>query len=262
MRNEISWIEGEIERYEMITDISKLSVLANQFYNLCTERNNTNKSIINLFTARTCFESCITMLKIIIEPENNSKIKKLDVESNLYHKLETYFENFMSILDLEQKDLEKNVKELKSIIDPFAVIVGIKTYREKLVDYMNNLIILPLYNACNVYNNLTLGIKDQTTIHKEELFTYLLFREVMISAKIKGSEKRQKIKISSGEFGSRISETNIIKNTSRRRIEPREEVVEIPPAVTELDEFLEGKFEEDTEDEEEKDDSTDNSTDN
>ena len=75
MRSEITFLENEmIELEGIFIDLSRLRRLVNQFYNLCMERTNENKSILNLFTARANFESCITIIKGMIEPSDSKLI--------------------------------------------------------------------------------------------------------------------------------------------------------------------------------------------
>ena len=147
----------------------------------------------------------------------------------------------MSVLDLEQTKLEDDVKESKKIINAFIIQVGIKNFREKLKDYMENLVVSPLFNAFLTYKNL----KNLKSENKKEIFEYILFREVFISAKIKGSETRQKLKASARSMGSSFHETNVIKQ-GRSKSGLTESTQDITPKEIEqfpdlFEDFMEGE---------------------
>ena len=224
----MSLIENELSDLEDVyLDISRIAKLSNSFYNLCIEKNNQERSILNLFQARTHFESCLTILKSLIEPNKNDYIQIINAQFSVHDALEKYFENFLAILDTEQKNLQSNVNQSKILTPQFMVQISIKLFREKLVDYMENIIITPFYNSVVLYKNL----KEKN----KESFEYVLFREVFISSKIKGSAMRQKITVATQSFGAQFHETNITKYGKRQPREGEIEIqdVDIPPDIDE-----------------------------
>lgn len=225
MRTDFVYAKSKLEEIdEIYLDVSKIVHVANKFFNLCVEIQDQNKAILNLFEAKTYFEVCITVLKSIIE-QDNLRIEKVNEKHSSLDVLEKYIENFMAILDARQEKLYSSVKQSRDsggIVTTFTVNISVKSFRETLVDFMNDLVILPLINATKKYRIVSFELEESK---RKEAFEYLLFREIVISAKIKGSTTRQKLTLASDSFGSHFHETNITKVGKSRNQQSQELIV-------------------------------------
>lgn len=207
----------------------------NKFRNCLLPASEHLEEVFDLFRARTYFESCLSIIKSIINPEKNTLIENLKTNHesfqfyNASQILEKFFDNFMSILDKEFEDFYQLDNQGYKKVDPY-VPVQVRSVREKLKDYMNSLILFPLQKSFQVYSTLQ-------TEKTKEVFEYILFREVLIASSIKGSEMRQKL-IMSGGGGASFHETNIIKSPrSRSKSEPIQQNLPmelIPPGIEEF----------------------------
>jgi hypothetical protein len=174
MLEKMSYAENELINLEEIhLDISQIVALTNRFYNLCTERIKEEKFILLLFEARTCLESSITMVKVLVEPKDNKYIEEVNEKHFSHDILEKYFENFMAILDVEQQKIVSYIEDSKKFASPFVVTAAVKTYRERLIDYMENLVLTPIYNAVVSYKNWVDVKKNENS---KDVFEYFLFR--------------------------------------------------------------------------------------
>lgn len=227
MMTEMIRCKNKIDRIKNINlEIDLLVQNSRRFYNLCLEKSNSDKNILSLFEARTYFESCLTIIKSMIEPNENELISKVNLQQQDFRMaIDILFENFMSVLDVETKELKKYIDDSKvNISNEFIVKVCVKSFREKIMDYMENLVLFPLTNTLRIYDELERKGKIKETTYSEgegkdikeinltkrKYFEYILFTEVFKSAKIKGSQTRQKITASQGSL-SNFHETNIIK---------------------------------------------------
>jgi len=221
MRRELTNLQIDLESLEELdTDLMKIAMYSKKFINLSMPRKSLMEEIFHLMEAKTCLETSITILKSMIESNENKLIEKVNTRYYSYDILEQYFDNFMSILDAEMKDLNSLISRYRNTIakEP-DLTVNIKSFREKLVNYMTNLIILPLINATIIYKKL-----DKTNCEDpKERFQYILFREVYISAKIKGSQMRQKVSVATQASNATFQTTNITKiprvNAGRNKTE-------------------------------------------
>ena len=204
---------------EMDYDMDNLILNVRRFYNMTIERSNSETSIIDLFEARTYFETCVTIIKSLIDPGDNELIDMVNTSTAFIKDIDIYFDNLLAILDVQQKDIQNEIKQVNAkLVDAFYIKLAIKGFREKIVDYMNNLILMPFMNSLNNYKKYESIIKtgrikigeDEYEITKKKIFEYILFTEIFKSAKLKGSPVRQKVSASSG-LSSSFHETNIIK---------------------------------------------------
>ncbi|MEM3075071.1 MAG: hypothetical protein QW727_03980 [Candidatus Pacearchaeota archaeon] len=250
MRTEIEYIKNNSENLEKISgEIYYISILLNKILNCCISKKNEEKNIFSLLEAKTYFESCLTSLKLIIEPNNNSMINKINQEYYSYDAIEKYCGLFLTILDSEQKELERFAQETRRLVNPIMVSIAIKSFREKLIDYTINLIIMPLYNSIKTYQILSYTMSEK---EKRENFEYILFRHVFISSKLKGSQDRQKAKIASQSMGASFKETNITKiGRGKSNEDIPVESIKSPPEINseKFYEIFKHKYNEDEEDE-------------
>lgn len=245
MINDLYKIKEQIEEFDESLDLDKLVSFANQFYGMTIEKENNKEMILSLLTSRTNLESCLTILKGIISPTNNKLISS--VSDDTISLLNLSFDSFMAILDLEQIRLSEAGGKNKQHVDPFMERVSIKNFRELLIDYMENIVVFSLLNACERYVHFTITQKD-LEYDKEELFAYLLLKSLIVTAKIKGSETRQKIRIASQTMSAHFTEKNILKdrtddldNLSNMKIPPD------PGKETKFEELMGGLADEDVE---------------
>ena len=222
------WIKNELTNSEGIwLDLNYLVNSSNQFYNLCLKRTEEEKAILNLFEARMNLESCLTFLKEIIEVHENKLIQKINESHPILDLMDNYYENLFAILDLEEQKLRDYLTESKKLFNPFLITVSIKSFKERLLGYMSDLVLFPLLNAVTKYKNII-----NFTEERKVVFEYILFREVYISAKIKGSQARQKLAMASHTLGARFSETNIIKSGKKSLTpEQQDQLNFIPPKI-------------------------------
>lgn len=231
MRYQWSDIKLELEELEDVSiDLFEIVSLSEKFFNLCIRKKQTStKFIQKLLIAKTYLETCLTLIKSIVEPNENIFIEHTNEKMQSYDILEKYFENFMAILDGEQKttiDTLKNVSMFnKSVPD-----IHLNSYKEKLVDHMNNLVLYPLLNAYKNYSDYMFNKNLPTEVSKKDIFIYMLFREVYIASKIKGSALRQKIAVASQTVGSStFHETNITRSPSKRNYDFNPNINKVPP---------------------------------
>jgi len=229
--------DNEIE--DICPELLNISELDCAFRNLCTQRNDYKKEIMNLFEAKSYFESCLTIIKNFIEPGDNKKIKQINEEHGTHDVLEKYFENLLAIIDSDQSSLELNMGNLK-LLNTFSIKMGAKRFREKLKSYQEDLIRSPINDSLEVFNRLKYNFKEGT--NEKEVFEYILFCKVFVSAKIKGYPERQKVSKSSGSLGSTFNETNIIKQP-KTRLKQGQEVETVNPRPPEIEEEFPDIFE-------------------
>ncbi|MEK6882588.1 MAG: hypothetical protein AABY22_23405 [Nanoarchaeota archaeon] len=231
MREKMQWSKNKlIDMEDIAMDLTQLDFLVNKFSNLIIPKKEEQKSVLSLLEARTFFESCLTIIKGIIEPNDNPLIEKINEKYYTHDALGKYFDIFLTILDYEQKILQDYVTESRKLISPIIIQVAITAFREKLIDYMGNIIVSPLYNAVMEYEN-NLSNLEKEKIDKKKSFEYMLFRQVFISAKMKGSQDRQKAIMSGRNMGSTFKETNITKIGSGKDNTQDINEVQIPPSL-------------------------------
>jgi len=230
----IQWIKAN-SHLEDIKDLnlelSRIRSTVNHFYNLVIENNKLEKNILKVFEAKACFETALTMVKGLIEPETNDMIDKLNKDQmNMnYDKIKDYFDNLLAILDKEGESLKTQVSVSNGKIQPsYMARVYLTSYREKLKDYMSNLIVYPFINASRYYKILDKKIKEDES--RIKIFEYLLFREVFISAKIKGSSIRHK-------SGSAIGNATFHETNAYKITKPRDSTMNDKPLLEVEEEF-------------------------
>lgn len=197
---------------ELSLEMSKLKFYSDKFYNACILKNDIKRNLFKLAEAKSHLLSSLNILKNKIESENNELINNFKMQNqNIQKDLDEYFENFLSSIDSNQRQLIKDIQNSDDkLIGGLTVPSSIKNFMEELKDGMENIILYPLMMASRIFsqNDFENDLKSHS---KKAIFRFILFRCVLISAKIKGSEKRQKTAISSGSTGATFQEHNIIK---------------------------------------------------
>ena len=237
MRNDLAKIKIEIEKVNININLMNILSLCNGIYNLCIyRREEISKTINKLLRAKTNFEVALTLIKGIIEPNENKLIDEINLEYSSHNVLDEYFNNFLSILDVEQKNIQDSIKvnRIMGGVDDNKILI-INSFREKIIDYTDTLLVIPLLKSLitfNKYSSVAKGNHDPLNV-----FEYILFRELFISAKIKGSSTRQKVSLSTASIGSTFHETNITKvgRGSRQGLQARENRDVTPPEINDFD---------------------------
>lgn len=240
MTNQWIQIHNDIEYLEDLgVELLELFRFSEIFNNLCIGRKDLKKEILNLFEARSYFESCLILLKSFIEPNDNPYIKEVNAEHMTHDVLEKYFENLLSILDADQIKMKDNFGDSK-LLNPFSIKMSVKMFREKIIGYQNDLILFPIYNSIEIFKKKEKSLKKD--VNKREVFEYILFSQVFISAKIKGSPERQKTSKVTSAFGSSFHETNIIKQ-GKSRNNDNQEITTVNPSPPDMDDEFPEIFE-------------------
>lgn len=257
MRMNITEIQIRARQFpELEINLFNLVTYSGKFYNCCIFTGR-GKDIFKLYEARRWFESCLTIMKDLIEPSNNELIE-VHAE-NHFISIEEYFDNLLSITDSELTELKINNKTIRKNFVPGEVIdIHLKYIKEKLMDYMENLVIMPLLKSLTEYRDYSTKIKElpkikvqrdgkdiERTVTKKQIFEYLLFRNMFISSRLRGSPMRQRISVSSG-LGISINEKNIYKTGGRKKAPATTgQTLETPPSVKEFDDIFDIDLEED-----------------
>ncbi len=236
MRFELSKIDYEMENMsELNIELSKLVYHVKKFYNACILKNEIKRNVYKLAEAKSHLLSCLTIIKNKIESENNDLINEFRMQISVMPKdIDDYFENFLSSLDSQQKQLIRDIQNSEdNIISGLTVNASIKNFMEELKDGMENIILYPLTMSIRIYtmNNFDERFKD---VPKRKIFKFILFRCVLNSAKIKGSEKRQKVAVSSSTIGTTFQEHNVFK---QGRVHQKQPVQQEQESVEETDDF-------------------------
>jgi hypothetical protein len=216
MRHELIKIDADIENLqELNIELSKLVYFCNKFYNACILKNDLKRNLFKLSEAKSHLLTCFNILKNIIDQENNKLIEDFkNTNPNVPEDLDKHFENFLSGIDINQKQLIKDIQNSSdNLIGDLTLPSSIKNFMEELKDGMENVVLYPLTMSLKIYREKNVE-KMETDCSKKELFKFILFRCILISAKIKGSEKRQKASLSSMSSGTNITE---IKNIRQGR---------------------------------------------
>jgi len=214
MREKLVKVSQELEDLqELGLEMSKLIFYANKFYNACVLKNDVKRNLFKLAEAKSHLLSCLNIIKNKVESENNELINEYKaININIQKDLDEYFENFLSSIDANQKQLIKDIQNSDDkIIGGLTVPSSIKNFMEELKDGMENIILYPLMMASRIYSQNNFEDKWKN-ISRRNIFRFILFRCVLISAKIKGSEKRQKTAISSMSAGANITEIKNIRH--------------------------------------------------
>jgi len=222
-------------------DLDRLYRLAHQFHNLVLPKRNFETEVFHLLEAKSNFETSLTILKGLIEPKDNPLINEINQKNYSSDILEVYFENFMSIIDSDLKLLQDSLTRRKGVFEEFNPMI-VKKIREQLTENMDNLILYPLMKSYKIFMHLDKNsIKNlPEDITPKEVYEYLLFREVFISAKIKGSSMRQKVSVASQSMGATFHETNITKSPRGSKVTklPTNYIDSTPPDLDDLDELF------------------------
>jgi hypothetical protein len=238
MRIDLSKIETEMEHLQEINlELSKFVFHVKKFSNSCILKNDIKRNIYKLAEAKSHLLSCLTIIKNKIESENNDLINDYKTSNQINQKdIDDYFDNFLSIIDTNQKQLIKDIQNSEdNIISGLTVQSSIKNFMEELKDGMENVVLYPITSSIRIYTSNNFEDKWKE-ISKRKLFKFILFRCVLISAKIKGSEKRQKASLSSTAIGSTFHETNIIK-PGKNQVRQREQEINEEFHDKEIDDF-------------------------
>lgn len=238
-------IQSDLEGLDYLNiDIDRLCRLAHQFYNLILPKKHFATEVFHILEAKSNFETSLTIIKCLIEPKDNPLINEINQKHYSSDVLEVYFENFMSIIDSDIKLLQDSLTRRRGIIDEFNPMI-VKKIREQLTENMDNLVLYPLMKAYKNFIHLKDSIKNlPENITHREIYEYLLFREVFISAKIKGASMRQKVSVASQSVGATFHETNITRSprASKNKIQVGY-TDSTPPDLDDFDEL----FKDDTE---------------
>ena len=214
MRSDWIQIQSNLDKLEELNlDLNRLYSHAFKFYNQLMPIRLFSTEVFHIMEAKSNFETCLTILKGLIEPKDNPLINEINQKHYSFDVLETYFENFLAIIDSDVKLLQDSLTRRRGLIEEFNPMI-VKKIREQLNENMDNLILYPLIKA---HRNFVVLDKESIKNLPEEVtlrnvFEYLLFREVFISAKIKGSGVRQRVSIASQMAGATFHETNITKS--------------------------------------------------
>lgn len=226
----IKWFDicQDMEKFNFDTeDIVEMENFADKFYDATLLKLNSEKNLLRLFEARGCLEGCITLIHSFINPSENKLIKQANSTSDYSAHLENYFDSLLAVMDAEIQSLKKQIEDMNiHITHGFIAVLNVKMFRERLVDYMNHLITLTLWRACKEYKTVIIKnrknlvdekIKIKTGENTElvplkEIFEYILFRELISAAKIKGLPLRQKVSASAGMGIGSMSETNVYRS--------------------------------------------------
>ena len=237
MRTELAQItDNMIPLRKLNIDVDDITHIVTDFDNLCIMRNE-DRDINKLIEAKTRFETGLTLLKSLIEPRENRFISGINEKYDSHDVLVSYLDNLITILDSEQTKMIDSLKLVRDrlIFDSLQNIFN-KSFKEKMHDYVYNLIVIPLLKASTKYIFAQDLFKEEKD--KKEIFEYILFREVFIASKIKGSKTRKDSSISG--MGSNFHETNIIKPGRTRSIHQAQFTAQTPPDVPgqEFNDFL------------------------
>lgn len=235
MRANWSDINNRIENLqELNIEINELTIYASLFNNSCILKIDLKRNLSKLFEAKSYFLNCLNILKGIIDYEDNELITEYKMRSpDVQDELDKYFENFLSKLDGEQKKLLDYLEDSR-IAGELIIPSAMKMFAEELKDGMKNIILYPLCMATKIYSEKDFE-KKETKISKKETFRYILFRCVLVSAKIKGSEKRYKTSLSSLSTGTNLTE---IKNIRQGRQIIRPEIKEEKEETDDFDDLF------------------------
>jgi hypothetical protein len=192
-----------------------------------------DKDLAKVIEARTHLETTITILKRIIEPEENKLINTINNSYHSHDILEAYLENFLTILDEQFNKLRESMSRYEQ--DSLVAKINVKSFRERMIDYMYNLIVHPLVAASYDLKHYKGDLHPSIT--QRELFEYLLFRQFFIAAKIKGSEQRRKVAFSSSDGNVTFTETNILKK-GKGKVDNPQMQIRTPPSLNEEDDFM------------------------
>lgn len=217
MRTNLTQTQIFMNNNKINIDFKLLSKNANNFYNKCLESTNDDLNVLKLFEITSYFESCLTNMKSLLEMQENILIEEQMKKHNFdfIKNFEANVDNLMSVLDSERTKI-KDYLSRSTIINPILIKVTIKSFREKIKDYMENLIIYPLDRSVYLFSFyeskglIETFIKKNSDVNKEMIFQYILFKELLYSSQIKGSDKRQKSSYS-GVSSMTVHENNVIK---------------------------------------------------
>jgi len=242
MRTDWIQIQSDLSDLDYLNlDLDRLYRLAHQFHNLVLPKKHFATEVYHILEAKSNFETSLTILKGLIEPKNNPLINEINHKHYSSDILEVYFENFMSIIDSDLKLLQDSLTRRKGVFEEFNPMI-VKKIREQLTENMDNLILYPLMKSYKIFLNLDANnIRDlPDDITKRDIYEYLLFREVFISAKIKGSSIRQKVSVASQSMNATFHETNITKppRGSKTTKIPINYIDSTPPDLDDLDDLF------------------------
>mgnify|MGYP001579733563 CR=1 FL=1 len=262
MREQWTECQEEINKFEDITtDLDKLENYANKIYSRCVLRRDNREDVMNILEAISHLEGCISTMKSIIDPDGNPLIDLFNTRHIYGDLLEEYISNMMAIIDLKSQEIKRNIRESEErIITTYVVTITVKMLSENIRNHLEDLILSPLMNAIRDYKKYQIYFDDKTDspfrrikkgmeFTKQDLFEYLLFREVFIAVKIKGSTLRQKVATSMSATAPSFHETKIIKplrQTARSQQIKREETekrgfYELPPDIRDFKELYDGE---------------------
>jgi hypothetical protein len=218
MRSQIYRIEERLINLQgMHLDVSKISWLIKSFSNKMNLRHNAKKDVFKMFEAKTNLEACITSIRGIIGVEDNPLIIEFKSIYQIDQKnIDNYFENYLSGLDQLEKQIKDSFRN-SSLLNEIYADSLIKSLSEELKSGMETFIIMPLFNASKIYSmhnidNRKLRLMTGEEVSNREAFQFILFKQILNSGMIKGSDKRQLSKQNTtGAGGTTIHETTNIR---------------------------------------------------
>jgi hypothetical protein len=232
-RVEITEIKHSLWKYPELRE--NLERLDDEVLKFCNITGGDIDDALRILKARRHFESCLTICKSFIDPETNDYIEKVNDKLHSYDFFIDGIGNSLAVLDKLESELESlDEQTVYKSHDKIKSKISFKSYkfREKLKDYMENMIIFPFISAIKNFYNFPNEIKGNKVVKDKNLFMYLLFRELYGTIEIKGSEKRQ-LQFITGSGKVNMSETNIYKNAKNKPIQLDDYGDTNPPEIPE-----------------------------
>ena len=210
MRSEIVEIENVTKGVKDIElDISKLRKVVMRFYNSILMKDNFQKNLFRLLEAKSFLNQATTILINIIDENENTIISKYKEENSKdLDELKNFFSNFEANLDKREAELLKLIQH-SNITPKITMPFQLKSLLEEIKNGMESIVLYPLTIAVKNFKDSKLGGD------KKEIFRYYLFKSVLETIGIKGSEQRLK-SILMNSSGGNIYEKHTHQETQRR----------------------------------------------
>jgi hypothetical protein len=230
----LRWVnstENLMNNKDIGLDITELKKNAFSFYSLCIlNGHDISLDIKNLVNARRHLETCLTLLKGIIDPKNNQIIDQVNQQVYSYRAFLDYLDNANAVLDAMQGHFFKTTTASTPISATPQYYTLVDSFKEKMLDYMNNLVLMPIHLSYQRFL-YTKNIKKDS-----ETYVYLLFREIYSSVEIRGSPSRLKVEMSTGSYGTAFNErvTNIIKTPGYKGADGQNIADTTPPEAEQI----------------------------
>lgn len=233
-------IENKILRLDDVNiDVRDIRMNALKFTGLLIlNENEIYRDISKIVEARRLFETCLTQIISLTDPEKNEYIEKINETNHSFDAFMELLGNANAIIDSQVMNFLDKIEKKRELFDNPIMPIMLESARQKLLDYLENFILNPLILAYNKFIQLPKTIeKDgkKTGITKDsKLFTYFLFKELYKCAEIKGSAIRQASSLST-TGGIKFNETNYIKQgkIKQNQTDENQYVDTSPPEIPE-----------------------------